>query len=1482
MLRNSRNKIIKKTLKIGLPILGTVVALIFCSWLILQSPVVQTYLSQKLAGYFSRKYQTTITVKGVSIAFFNKIVLEGVLIQDQKNDSLLFVDKLSASIDSFSIKKRYAAIGKLELNQTYLNFDTDSAGKANYQFFLDQFKSADTTKTDTIGFQILVDRFDFNDARLNYNFRDSSGDHRMQLSDISLGISNVETSRQKTSLLIDRFQLNNRGEFSLNEFSAQVMATPDSLNITGLHIHTSNSVISRADLRIDKSKIGKGFDFRKLRINLDLEKSQVSLKDIGIFVPSVKGMEENIEVSGHIFGTPVDLKGNNIELSMKGNTRLEFDFYLNGLPDLANTYMHIDLKKSFANFNDLSQLKLPDSFHLKQIVFPEQLLQAGTIEYTGNFTGFLSDFVAFGRFSSKWGVVNTDLSFVPSKGENLKINGKLKTVDFQLGKLLQTDVLGGITFNGNINGLLNQLNNNFSADVVGRIDSVLVNDYRYKNMELTGDIMNKRFDGNLIIDDPNLLMRFDGVFDLNVPLPVFNFNMFVEKADLRAINLVDRFNKSEIAFALNANFTGNNIDNLDGLIHFTEGKYLNENGELAFNNFDLKTFYQNKPVLQVKSDFLDAEIRGQYQLHNLHNSIKQIIAHYLPATGVTAPNEPTLNNFDFKFNLKDINRFTQVLIPSLKINPAEIEGSINSTKNTLTLNATFPEIRYQSAAFRKISIDIEGNSKLNLRNKVEEISIGEKFKVYNLALLSEAVSDGMDSKLSWNNFGAVSYSGSINTSTRFFRQTGSPHVEISVKPTRLFLADSLWQLNSALVTIDSSLIKVNNLKLSSGHQYISAEGSVDRNQENKLNIHFNQIDLKSLNTFLAGNLRLNGELNGSLSVFDLYRKALFLSDLRIDRLSLLGQPLGDAIVQSRWDSSSEEIDAEVLVQEGERNTLHAFGSYNPARDSVSVNANFDHFSILILQPLMGSSFANFHGDATGKVHIYGSPGYIQHDGALYAANAGLMLSELQVNYNLNDSVKFSRDKIIFPNMRITDDFGNSGIFSGSIKHRSFSKMVYDLSVRSDRIMAINTTPAINEQFYGKAFGSGLVRITGMGATVNIDGAFRTEKGTEMNIFLEYAEEAQEYDFLTFVKRGYQPLAKTIKSPVIESNLQMKFMVEITPEAKAQLIYNSKIGDIIRAQGSGNMQVDIDKNFNISLYGEYTVEQGDYLFTLQNVINKRFEIQQGGTIEWNGDPYDATLDLNAIYRLKASLRDLFANAGEIPDTDPNKDFNQRIPVVCKIALSKSLTNPDIEFDIDFSENRIKDQVLQYISSDEDMNKQFLSLLVLGKFYTPEYLRGTYSGSNNSLVGSTASELLSNQFSNWLSQISNSFDIGVNYRPGNQITNDEVELALSTQIFNDRVSINGNIGNNASQRTNANNNGLVGDADVNVKLTRNGKLQLKAYNHANNNLIYETSPYTQGVGLSYREDFNDFNELWNKVKGIFKRKPNKTRVEKKADL
>lgn len=1460
-------KIIKKTLKIGLPIIGTVVALIVSSWLILQSPAVQTYLTGKIAEKLSKQFNTTISVKGVSIVFFNKVLLRDVLIEDQKHDSLLFVHELSTTVDSFSIKRQFIAINKLKLEKTLLNLSFDAEGKSNYQFLLGNSQT-DSLANDSLKLGLSLKKFEFSDARIRYAFIDSTGPRKITLNDIAFDVSDVSFSKSNIAFNINSFKLNDQKDFNLENFSASFNATKDSIIINQLKAKTPDSEITELNLSIDKSKLGNEFNIKKLKINLALKQSHISLKDVGLLVPELKGMDERINISGQISGTLSNLKGKNIALSVRKNTQLNFDFYLSGLPDFASTYMHMDLKQSFADLNELSDVKLPESFPLTQVKLPEQLANAGIIEYNGNFTGFLSDFVAFGTFRSKWGVVTTDLSFVPSSEEKLKINGKIKTVNFKLSELAQSDFLNRITFNGNIKGLLNQQTNDFSATITGKIDSLTMNDYQYKNFELNGDIENKQFKGILTANDPNLKFQFNGGFNLNVPVPMFNFDIMVEKANLKALKLVDGFNQSNVKFALVANFTGNNIDNLAGSIHFREGSYQNENGSLTFNNFDLKTFSEIEPILQIRSDFFDADIRGKYQLHNLHNTIFKILSNYLPSVGLTYSDQKSINNFDFKFNLKDINRFTSVLFPDLKIEPGTIEGSINSEKNRMTVKAQFPMVEYQNTIFHQFNLNIDGDSRLHVRNKIDQLDIGNQLKIYNLSLTSDASDDVLDSKLAWNNYESESYSGVLNTSTKFSRQKNKPHVEISIKPSRLYMADSLWLLNSSTVSVDSTLVKIKNLKISNKSQSITADGSINKNQSDKLNLIFNQLDLNSLNQFIGDDLDLEGELDGVLSIFDIYNQPLFTSDLKVGKLSLLGQPLGEANIQSRWDPEKQEINGDLLLNSEKKELLHAYGTYNPQIDSLSVYTKFNHFSLLILQPLMGSSFTNFHGDATGKVWIHGPSGHIKHDGALYAQNAGLMLADLQANYTFSDSARFVGDKIVFPNIKVHDDFGNTGIFAGTIQHQTFSKMTYDLSVKTEKggkILAINTTPEINQQFYGKMFGSGNVKITGKGDQILISGTARTEKGTEMNIYLEYEDDAREYDFLTFVSHGYMPLQNEKVRVFDDSDVQMRFDVQVTPEAKAQLIYNSKIGDVIRSQGSGNLRVNIDNNYNISLFGQYTVDQGDYLFTLKNVINKKFDIERGGTIEWNGDPAAASINLNAIYKLKASLNELLT-------TTQGTSYSQRIPVMCKINLTKNLTNPDIKFNIELptTESRIRDEVAQYISSEEDMNKQVLSLLVLGKFYTPEYLRGSYSSSGNNLVGSTASELFSNQLSNWLSKISNDFDIGVNYRPGNQITNDEVELALSTQMFNDRVSINGNIGNNAAQRTTTNSNALVGDADINVKLTNNGKLQFKAYNHSNNNLIYETSPYTQGIGLSYREDFNDFEELWKKVKNVFRRK------------
>jgi len=310
-----------------------------------------------------------------------------------------------------------------------------------------------------------------------------------------------------------------------------------------------------------------------------------------------------------------------------------------------------------------------------------------------------------------------------------------------------------------------------------------------------------------------------------------------------------------------------------------------------------------------------------------------------------------------------------------------------------------------------------------------------------------------------------------------------------------------------------------------------------------------------------------------------------------------------------------------------------------------------------------------------------------------------------------------------------------------------------------------------------------------------------------------------------------------------------------------LIFDEKVGDILKGRGNGNLKMSVDNSGEFNMFGVFVIEEGDYLFTLQNILNKRFTIEKGGSIRWNGDPYDAEINLNAIYPLRASLHDL-----NLDSTD-----RRRIPVECGLEMTGKLLTPEIGFDIKLpkADDNTRNIVKSLITTEQQMNKQVFSLLILGSFQPALNVSANSGFDAGGGVGANTSEVLSNQLSNWLSQISEDFDIGVNYRPGDEITDKEVELALSTQLFDERLTINGSVANNPNAiNTNTSNTStsrIVGDFNLDYKITEDGKLRIKAFNESNDyNLTADNTLYTQGVGIFYRKDFNNFWELFRRKK------------------
>jgi hypothetical protein len=423
-------------------------------------------------------------------------------------------------------------------------------------------------------------------------------------------------------------------------------------------------------------------------------------------------------------------------------------------------------------------------------------------------------------------------------------------------------------------------------------------------------------------------------------------------------------------------------------------------------------------------------------------------------------------------------------------------------------------------------------------------------------------------------------------------------------------------------------------------------------------------------------------------------------------------------------------------------------------------------------------------------------------------------------------------------------------------------MKFDLAIRPYKLQCLNTDASMNSLFYGKAYVSGLVKITGDVYNINMDINAKTEKNTHLFIPISSESEISDNDFVRFTNKKIQ-LNKDDNYKVDLSGITLNMGLDVTPDADVQIIFDNKIGDIIKAKGNGNLKLEITTLGDFNMYGDYAIDQGDYLFTLKNVINKHFTIQKGSSLKWNGSPYDAYADITAIYQVKTSLYNL--NPADA-DSAENK---KRIDVDCLLSMKDKIFNPTITFDIDLpnsSENK-KNLVKSYTSTEEEMNRQIFSLLILNSFTKPDdkNIVGTVSTG----LGSTSTELLSNQLSNWLSQISKKFDIGVNYRPGTQLTSEELEVALSTQLFDDRLSIDGNVGYSGAQSGTGKTSNIVGDVNVEYKIPPTGRFVLKGYNKSNTvDLLNTNAPYTQGLGIFYRREFDSFGELLKRKKKIVK--------------
>lgn len=1483
---------LRKITRIFFKTLGVILLLIILTvtglYFGIQSYSFQTWLGKRASSYLSNELGSKIYVNNVSLSFFSKANLNGVFILDKHNDTILNGDLL-VDIKNFNYKKQTLTLENITLRNTtskLIQYKNDTV--YNYQFLIDYF---DSDKKDTsikskgwdVKFgDLFLDNVAFTYKNENYN---TAVTHTINFDNIGLKntygkISAFAIHGDTVAATISHLKTKEQSGFELSSLSTRLKISSTQLLCEELQLKTPATYL-KGQLDFSYSSWSDYADFiTKVKLNSTLEdSSHVCFKDIASFADELSGLNETVALSGAVKGYVSDMTLKNFKLAYGKHTKFNGNLTLSGLPDVKSLYVHFDAKELSSSYSDLVHIPAYPFTDQKKLELPVALKQLGTVSYKGKFDGFITDFTTYGTFKTGLGKVSAQVSIkIGDKPEDLVYHGKVKTENFNLGTLLGQDDLNNLTLNSEIKGKGVDIKS-LEASFQGQILNMSYNGYNYKNISLNGSVDDKLFKGLLVSKDPNADFDFNGTINFKNKVPEMDFISTVNNLKLSQLKLISSQDSGNISSQVFINIKGNNIDNLSGQINFDNTIYKTKTKTFNLSTFNIK-MDQTTPDknIRITSAYVNASITGRYQTNNLKPAFESLLYSYYPTFFKKPVTSKKLNeDLTFKIKVKKFNTINELLLPDIMLSQGTtIEGNFNSLENKLNIQATSSKANYKNMSITDLGFILnENNNTVLAEVSGRALNITDSLAMENFNFALNSVDKDSKYSLDWDNLKQPSNKGEIKGGVIF----DNASVNISCEKLSVTVTDSTWSLmrpNSIILDKSGSLL-VNPLIILNNNQSFNVAGTISDRVGDSLVIQTKNVVLQQFNTALKVlKIKLEGVMDGNITLSNENKNFVFEGDLSLTKFKLNDNTVGSLVVKTNYNTEGKVILLNGFTSLGLQDefgnqvkNVSFNGSYYLDKKEESLDVDFiaAPANLKLLNPLLDGILTINNGFVNGTGKVHGTPANLKIDGKLRLFNSEVKVDYTNVTYNITGDIEIMPDQIRFSDLLLREKGTKAapqGTVNGNIFHDNFSKIQLDYDVTYKNMLVLNTTEKENKTFYGRIFGTGKVGIYGFLNDLNMSVVNTTNKNSKFILPLDGPAEISENGFIRFVKKD---TVKTKKGADLTGfNLDMR--ISMTPDAVAQIIVDKKTGDVLNVQGHGDLDLRINTLGKFEMFGDYVITTGDYLFTLENVINKKFEIDGGSSISWSGNPLNAEIDVTTTYRQRASVAPL------LNDTT----YKSRMPVDCKLLITGKLFSPNIKFDIEFPniDANARARISSVLSDEAEMNRQVFSFLLFRTFVTPLIFNAGGGVTAGNAAASTGSEMLSNRVSEFLNTYFGSLtglkdlQLGLNYRPANQNNTEAVDLALSKQFLNNKISVDGNFGVNNNQARNS--NGLIGDVNVDYKLSDDGRYRLKGFNRTNDNtqLAISGGQFTQGVGFFYREEFETFNQLFKRYLEKLKRK------------
>ena len=1448
------------------------------------TPWVQTRVVEFFTRQIERQTGTEISIGRVNFRPIESLVLEDVLIKDARKDTLLFCKRLVTKVDSVSFVKRRFTVTEMGFEKALFNLWVTrgkEGGVTNIELWLDVLSNArDTlsssvTSASPLEWNVNLSKVYLKDCRFKYAEDEyEPEEYGINWTDVDcrkldVVISDIDFSGGRYGAYVSGLTLEAKSGFRLLNLSARILAEDDQLLITKGLIQTERSELYLDTLQYNWVPNERYWHFftQKMKQRYVFSPSTLHFDDLAYFNGELLGMNNIIVASGEVSSTVNRLEGRRLEIYLGEKSVIKGEFNSIGLPRFWETDFDITFRDSRIASEELEGIYMPwlESHYVK---LPDLLHKYRTFDLEGNFKGRIEDFILTAKSETPGLLGSIGLTYKPDTVAGHRYHGSFRFYHVDYGFLTGQSYLGNGSYFGKYTGYLRDSSSAFTLN--SRIGHVNLFHGSVRNIALDVHSDNGYMKLSSFVENDSIQAR--------VALDYTYGGDAIRLADVSGelhVRHWDSWNtpvfgeRESFGFRFFGNYEQRNED-AEVKLSVSDLSYENVRGKFTVDSIRLDhKKIEDYGLTDLRSSMADVRVEGFYAGLTFEDFVDNLICRYIPAYryAVDKALRPG-TNFICEAALKEISPVLKVIYPELTVSDGtSFSCDFNDYQGSLRVRVEADTLRWGDMHLYHSKIRAIGDSStLQCIYTADELKYKRIGRLYNVRNVTNIKTNDVDNALSWGNWEKETYSGSLSANLRLMKYHDRYITQVFVNPGTIVMADSVWQVERALLLKEDKNIFVNNFVIYRGDQRFSLQGKIGSSPRDTLTVSFDNFDLAEFNRIIFDNkVKLFGKVVGRVNVSDFYKDRLVYANVDVNRWGINQDTLGTMKIRSFWDAPGSALQMQVSDQIGDQVPLFISGYYKPSSDSIDINMSLSGIDMKYVSDYFPDLIKKGSGSVFGDLSLAGTMEDAKVNGFLGMDTVSFALTGLNTDFSIDDRIQIRDNRILLDRFAIRDAASNEATCAG---YYDIGSSLYDVNVQLKNFMVLNTRMEQGESFYGQLYISGLTRMHNLNGPTNFAVNIKTEPHSKIYVPLTSATSENSGQFLHFMGNER---SDTLRRPLefqhsLADWVDLNANLEINNNLEVQIIFDPTIGDILKTVGSGDIRVSLDKDRQLNVFGEYKIEKGDYLFTLSNLVNKKFILTPGGSIKWNGSLDDAIIDMSAVYHLKTSLNDLLSGM---------EKGTTKVPVECVLNLKENLMNPSVNFSINFPslDAQMKSLIQSLFASQDDINKQMFSLLILNKFYTPDYvdkLEGKEERSAGYQVGvTTASELLSNQLSRWFSQISNNFDIGFSYRPGDEVTTNEFELALSTQIWNNRVTISAN-GNVVEKAKTTSNSPITGDFDVDVKINKQGTLKLKAYSHTDEKITYNATETVQGVGISYQETFDTFKELLRKYFGFFKRK------------